>query len=95
MGIKGGRKGNNYGFGNLCNLKPVISSSTTDNKSTKKIPQTKTKTIRISEDLYQKFVDHSSRYYNVESYETILQELIRYYEENNQDTKKWYHNTNS
>jgi hypothetical protein len=92
MGIKGGHKGNNSGFGNLTTLRVISSSnttnSTTDNKN--KIP--KTSIIRISEPLYRRFVGHSRRYYNVETYETILENLIKCYEERHQDTY-WYHNT--
>jgi hypothetical protein len=81
LGIKGGYRNNNYGFVNLVSLRPVTSSpppstiSTTNNA--KKIPKTKTKTrtMRISEDLYQKFVNFSERYYNIETYSTILEDL--------------------
>ena len=61
------------GVGNLTTLK-VISSSTNSTTDNNEIP--KTKIIRISNDLYQKFVDHSHRFYNVESYEVILSDLL-------------------
>ena len=95
MGIKSGYRSNNYGFGNLVSLRPITSSSsppstisTTNNA--KKIPKTKTKTrtMRISEDLYQKFVEFSQRYYDVEPYSEILENLLKCYEEHNQD-KSW------
>ena len=86
MGIKRGHRNNNYGFGNLCNLKPVIPVT----EGTNKIPKP-TRTIKISEQLYRRFVGHSQRFYNVESYETILENLIKCYEEHNQYIN-WYHN---
>ena len=69
MGV-GRTKGNNTGFGNLTTLK-VISSFTNSKTNNNKIP--KTRIIRISELLYRRFVGHSRRYYNVETYETILE----------------------
>ena len=42
---------------------------------------------KIREQLYRRFVGHSMRYYNVETYETILENLIKCYEEHNQDTR--------
>ena len=50
--------------------------------------------MKISEPLYRRFVGFSKRYYDVETYETILENLINCYEENNQD-KRWYHNNNT
>lgn len=99
MGIKGGHRGNNNGFGNLCNLKRVIPTSATtaiaravteseleEDTDTDKIPNTRI--LRISEPLYQKFVDFSHRFYNVESYDFILENLLKDFEEHNQD-KRW------
>ena len=74
-------------FGPHTTLRPVIDDITTD---TNNIP--KTRVARISEPLYRRFVGFSKRYYNVESYETMLENLIKCYEEHNQDTY-WYHNT--
>ena len=54
---------------------PTISSTTANNN---KVPKP-TKIIRISESLYQRFVDHSHRFYNVESYEVILSDLLDCY----------------
>ncbi len=90
MGIKGGHRNNNYGFGNLVSLRPVTYSSsisTTNNNNAKpRVP--KTRVIRISEPLYQKFVNFSRRYYDVESYSTILENLINDFKSRNQD-KSW------
>lgn len=46
-------------------------------------------TLRISEELYQKFYHHSRRYYNSDSYETILENLLNNFEEHNKD-RYWY-----
>ena len=73
------------GFGNLTTLKEI---STTDNTNNKKSKQRKTRVIRISEDLYLHFIDFSKRYYNVESYNTILENLLKDFEYHNKD-KTW------
>ena len=76
MGI-GRTRGNNTGFGNLTTLRVISpTNSTTDNKN--KIPKP-TRTIKISEQLYRRFVGHSQKFYNVESYETILSDLLESY----------------
>jgi hypothetical protein len=40
----------------------------------------KPRTICISEQLYRRFGAHSKKYYDVESYELILNKLIHFYE---------------
>lgn len=85
LGVRGGS--NNTGFGNLVSLRKVTNSTSTNNK----VPKP-TRTIKISEQLFGRFVVHSRRYYNAESYETILENLLKCYEEHNQ-VKHWY-NTN-
>ena len=86
-------------FGNLVGLKPSPSSNL--NFTTITTPRlrkhhinnnNKTKTIKISEPLFQRFLDHSRKYYNVEPYETIIEDLLDCYEKHNQD-KHWYNNT--
>jgi hypothetical protein len=73
-------------FGRYTTLKEI---TTIDNTNKKKISkQPKTRIIRISEPLYQKFVNFSERYYNVESYSTILENLINEFESRNQN-KSW------
>ena len=47
------------------------------------------RTIKISEPLYQRLREHSSKYYNIESYETILGNLLDCFDKHNQDTR-WY-----
>jgi hypothetical protein len=96
----GGWKGQHAGqFGNLVGLKPVnnipttnIETTTTKTRNKKpKIP--KTRIIRISEDLYQRFHSHSKRYYNVEIYEFILNELLDCYEKHNEQYIRYFHLT--
>ena len=61
-------------------------------KCTRNSDKNTTKTMKISGQLYQRFLDHSSKYYNVESYETILEDLLDSFDKHNQD-KRWYNNT--
>ncbi len=73
-------------FGRYTTLKEISLDNTNNKKKSKQPP--KTRIIRISEPLYQKFVNFSERYYNVESYSTILENLINEFESRNQD-KRW------
>jgi hypothetical protein len=68
-----------------------MDTTISSNEKESKVPKP-TRTMKISEPLYRRFVGFSRRYYNVESYETILENLIKCYEEHHQDTR-WYHNT--
>jgi hypothetical protein len=95
MGIKGGHRGNNRGFGNLCNLKPVVPASSVpvvaaiesaEEEDIDKIPNTKI--LRISNEIYEKFLSHSQKFYDVVSYNEIIDNLLKCYEEHNQD-KRW------
>ena len=43
--------------------------------------------MKISEQLYQRFLDHSRKYYNVETYETVLENLLDCYDKHNQDVQ--------
>jgi hypothetical protein len=106
MGVFGAenKDGKNTGFGKYVSLRPVNDSNiiinnkesdtttvTTSINKNRIIPTTRV--MNISEQLYKRFVEHSRRFYDVESYETILENLINCYEEHNKD-KHWY-NTNS
>ena len=82
-----GRNTNGFGLGRYTTLHPVTTSTT--NKV-----QKPTRTIKISEHLYRRFVGFSKRYYDVESYETILENLIKFYEDQNPDTR-YYHTNKS
>lgn len=53
----------------------------------------KTRIIRISERLYERFSEHSRRYYNIETYETILEDLLDCYDKHNEGVR-WWNNTN-
>jgi hypothetical protein len=82
LGIKGGKNGNNMGFGNLTTLKVI----TTDN-NTNKVP--KSRVIRISEPVYQLLKDHSKKYHPQPiSYDDIFEELCNYYNANHE--QKWF-----
>jgi hypothetical protein len=74
-------------FGRYTTLKET-NVATAENNKRKNTKVPKTRVIRINEDLYFKFVNFSQRYYNVESYSEILENLLKCYEEHNQD-KTW------
>ena len=80
---------------NLLSVTEEPSSSTIPaarlRKCTRNSDKNTTKTMQISGQLYQRFLDHSSKYYNVESYETILEDLLDSFDKHNQD-KRWYNN---
>lgn len=47
-----------------------------------------TKILVISKSLYRRFVDHSAVYYNVPAtYEEILENLLKSYDENNKEKR--------
>lgn len=81
-----GNNASNVGFGRLTNLRPITIDNTSD---TNKIP--KTRVIRISEPLYRRFVGHSKRFYNVESYEVILSDLLDCYSKHNEPYYSHFH----
>ena len=62
-------------LGRYTNLREVEIDPSTNNL------EPKTRTMKISEHLYRRFVAHSKKYYNVESYETILSNLLSSYDE--------------
>jgi hypothetical protein len=63
---------NNIGWGQYTNLKPITTST--------KVPKP-TRTIKINEPLFRRFVVHSKKFYNVESFDTIIENLLNSYEE--------------
>ena len=74
-------------FGRYTNLKEISVVDSTNEKDSNKVPKP-IRTIKISEQLYRRFIGHSIRYYNVERYETILENLLKCYEDHNQG-KTW------
>ena len=48
----------------------------------------------ISEELYEKLKEHSSKYYDIEPFETIIGNLIDDFDKHNQDNNRWYHKMN-
>jgi hypothetical protein len=85
LGIRGRGSAADIGLGRYTTLRPIVTTAA-EKKDTNKIP--KTRVIRISEPLYQKFVNFSKRYYDVEPYDLILDNLLKCYEEHYQD-KSW------
>lgn len=81
-------------LGRLVTLRPItgpVNNNNNKSRSKSKVPKTdNTRIIRISESLYKKFVDHSIKYYNTETYETILENLLKCYDEHNQDKRYCY-----
>jgi hypothetical protein len=71
------------GLGNLVSLKPVNTSPTNTNTKNK-VPKP-TRTIKISEPLFRRLVSHSKKFYNVESFDTIIENLINSYELSHKD----------
>ncbi len=74
-------------FGRCTTLKEITVVENNKRKNTK-VPKTKTRVIRINEDLYFHFVNFSQHYFNVISYSEILENLLKDFEKNNQD-KSW------
>ena len=85
----------NYGqFGNPVGLRPgpnnlnYTSITTTRlRKCTRNSDKNTTKTMKISGQLYQRLFDHSRKYYNTETYEVILENLLDCYEKHNSDKR--------
>jgi hypothetical protein len=83
----------NVGFGRLTTLKPInVDNTNSSNNNKKSKVQKPTRIIKISNHTYRMLVGHSQRFYDVESYDVILENLLRCYNECHQD-KSWYHNT--
>ena len=51
--------------------------------------------MKISLQLHQRFLDHSRRYYDVETYDTILKNLLDCYDKHNEDVRWWNNNINN
>ena len=49
--------------------------------------------MKISEEIFQRFKDHSRKYYNIETYDTIIQDLLNNFEKHNPN-KYWFNNNN-
>jgi hypothetical protein len=54
-------------------------------------PKSKNETMKISEEIFQRFKDHSRNYYNIETYDTIIQDLLNNFEKHNPN-KYWFNN---
>ena len=87
-------KPGNHSFGNLCNLRPVNNTTTTTTAETEGQDTTNqytdfnTKIMKITNNTYQRLKDHSRKYYNIESYDIIIQNLIDHYDKSHD--QKWF-----
>ena len=84
------KRGNILGFGNLTGLRPINNTTEIEQEEQEDTTITNqynddiyTKIIRIKLNAYQRLKDHSRRYYNIESYDTIIKELIDNYDKHN------------
>jgi hypothetical protein len=66
------------GFGNLTTLKEISSNNNKPN-------QKPTRIIRISEYTYRRLISHSQKFYDVVSYNEIIENLLNEFEKHNQD----------
>ena len=78
-------KPNHMKLGKMTNLKIITTNTTT----TKKPKILKTRTIRITEETWKKLYEHSRKYYNVESVDTIILNLLDCYDKHN-NKQKWF-----
>ena len=66
----------NHGFGNLTNLKPVITTTTANTNKTNDTTKTTKKIMRISLETFEKLKNHSRKYHDQPiSYDEIIEEL--------------------
>jgi hypothetical protein len=81
-------KPNHLKLGKMTTLKIVATNNTTTTatKTKHKIP--KTRTMRIKEETWKKLYEHSQCYYNVESYDTIILNLLECYDKSHY--QKWF-----
>lgn len=78
-------------FGRYTTLKEVstIGNTTTSNNNNKESKvQKPTRIIRISEYTYRRLISHSQKFYDVVSYNEIIENLLKCYEEHYQG-KSW------
>jgi hypothetical protein len=92
-------------FGNLVGLRPIKSTTITPTTTTitkehilnynNNKKKKNTKTMKISEQLHQRFLNHSRKYYEVETYETIQEDLLDCFDKHNEDLCWWMKNNNN
>ena len=95
--IKMPRNGN-HSFGNLCNLRPVSSTSTTtattdtivEDDNTNQYTDFNTKIMKITNNTYLRLKAFSRRHYNIETYDTIIKDLLDCYDK--QHDQKYFLN---
>ena len=83
--------GDNIGLGRLTTMKE-ISNNDNDNDNDNDNKESKihkpTRIIRIHESTYRRLIFHSQKFYNVENYSQILENLLNDFESHNKD-KTW------
>lgn len=87
-------KSTDVGLGRGSNLILNTTTETTNNTTTAIGGEKKTsRTILISEKLYDRISEHAHHYYNHETYETIINDLLDSFDKHNPD-KHWWNNNN-
>jgi hypothetical protein len=96
-------KTGNIGFGNLTGLRPVNTTSTVeiedqedeDNENTtitNQYTDFNTKIMKITNNTYLRLKDHSRKYYDIESYDTIIKDLLDCYGKHNDQKNGFNYN---
>ena len=84
-------KPGNHSFGNLCNLRPVTNNTTTttelEGDATNQYTDLNTKIMKITLPTFERLKAHSRRHYNIETYDTIIKDLLDCYDAKQNDTK--------
>ena len=94
MLIESGNDNKRFRLGKMSNLKIVTTTTNTNNTTTKRKtppppPKTKTRTMKISEPVYELLRNHSRKYYDQPiSYDEILEELCTFYNQHHE--QKWF-----
>ena len=90
-------KPGNHSFGNLCNLRPVNNTTNNTTTTTSTIEEDatnqqytdfNTKIMKITIHTFERLKEHSRRHYNIETYDTIIKDLLDCYAKKH-DTK-WF-----
>ncbi len=84
------RYGDNTGLGRLITMKEITNNNNDDDNDNNKESkvQKPTRIMKISEHTYRMFVGHAKQFYDVETYDIILENLIRDFDFHNQN-KSW------
>jgi hypothetical protein len=86
-------KPGNHSFGNLCNLRPVNNTTTTtepEGDLTNQYTDLNTKIMKITLPTFERLKAHSRRHYNIETYDTIIKDLLDCYDKQHDNDQKWH-----